>query len=345
MLPSEQGFGARRPLGRTGLEVTCYGLGSAPLGGLLGAVEEEAALATVEAAWEAGIRFFDTAPLYGHGNAEHRLGRVLAGQPRDEFVLATKVGRLLRRGAPPDPTQQHEGQPFYRGVPDPDVNPVRDYSAAGVRRSIEESLGRLGLDRVDIAHVHDPEDYYAQARDEAIPALCELRDQGQIRAVGVGMNIASVPARLVQETDLDCVLIAGRYTLLDQSALAELLPRCLDRGVGVIVGGVYNSGVLANPEADDATYDYVPVSAEVRERARQLRDLCRRYGVPLKAAAVQFPLAHPAVSNVLLGARSVDELAENRRLAETEIPHELWAELVERGLLPDAAPLPRHGGT
>lgn len=343
--PPVQGMGARRSLGRSGVEVTCCGLGSAPLGGLLGVVSEDAALATIDAAWDAGVRFFDTAPLYGHGTAERRLGRALNGRPRDDFVLATKVGRLLRRGAPPDPTQQHAGQPFYRGLSDREINPVLDYSADGVRSSIEESLDRLGLDRVDIAHVHDPDDYYEQTRDETIPALCEMRDEGLIRAVGVGVNMAAMPARLVTETDLDCVLIAGRYTLLDQSAADELLPRCVERGVGVIIGGVYNSGILANPDADDATYDYVPAPAEIRERAQRLNEVCRRHDVPLKAAAVQFPLAHPGVSSILLGTRSVDELVENQQLIEQEIPVRLWADLVDEDLLPGTVPIPKPAGT
>lgn len=321
------GLGDYRPLGRSGLEVTRYGLGCAPLGGLLEAVADDQAMATIDAAWNAGIRLFDTAPLYGHGTAERRLGRALRNRSRDDYVLATKVGRLLRKGAPPDPTQQHDGRSLYRGLPDPDVNPVQDYSADGVRRSIEESLDRLGLDRIDIAHIHDPDDYYEQVRDETVPALCALRDEGVIQAVGLGMNRAGLPARLVAETDLDCVLIAGRYTLLDQSAADELLPRCLDRGVGVIVGGVYSSGILADPEAENATYDYVPASVEIRERARQLAGICHRHGVPLAAAAVQFPERHPAVSSILFGARSAGEVVDNERHVAQELPPRLWSEL------------------
>lgn len=328
------GLGGNRALGRSGVEVTRFGLGCAPIGGLLEAVADDQAMATIDAAWNAGVRLFDTAPLYGHGTAERRLGRALRNRDRDDYVLATKVGRLLRTGAPPDPSQQHDGRPFYRDLPDPDVNPVQDYSADGVRRSIEESLERLGLDRIDIAHIHDPDDYYEQVRDETVPALCALRDEGVIRAVGLGMNQAGLPARLVAETDLDCVLIAGRYTLLDQSAADELLPRCLDRGVGVIVGGVYSSGILADPDAENATYDYVPAPVEIRERVRHLSESCRRHGVPLAAAAVQFPAHHPAVSCVLLGARSAGEVVDNERLVAQELPARLWPELGVR--MPEA---------
>src|SRR5205823_3176935 len=286
----------RGQLGTTPLEVTRLGLGTAPLGGLFEEVADDEAHRVVEAAWKAGIRFFDTAPLYGHGLAELRLGAVLSSKPRDEFVLATKVGRLMRAGAPPEPGQA------YKGVPP--VNPVYDFSYDGVMRSVEESLARLGLDRVDVLHIHDPDEHYEQALNGAYRALDRLRAEGTIGAVGAGMNQAEMLVRFAREAEFDCFLVAGRYTLLDQSALAELLPLCLERGIAVILGGVYNSGILADPRPG-ATYDYSVAPPELLERARRIAAVCERNNVPLKAAALQFPLAHPSVTSLLLGARSI----------------------------------------
>ncbi|MCC5948034.1 MAG: aldo/keto reductase [Nitriliruptoraceae bacterium] len=335
---ADVGVGARVSLGRSGVQVSRFGLGTAPLGGLLRPVETQAAQDTVAAALDAGFGMFDTAPLYGFGEAERRLGRILAGRPLDDLVIATKVGRLIERGAPPDPSQIHQGRSFWPAG-DPEVNPVRDYSAAGVIRSLEESRARLGIDRIDIAHVHDPEDHEDQARDEAIPALCELRARGQLRAVGIGVNETALPTRLIA-TGVDCLLIAGRYTLLDQSALDELLPAAIDHEVGIIAGGVYNSGVLADPFGAEPTYDYLPASAAIVDRARRIHDICHAHGVPPLAAALQFPLGHPAVRSVLIGARSVAELEENRRLATLSIPTDVWEHLQAEGLLRGDAPLP-----
>jgi len=328
----------RIALGTTGLAVTRLGLGTAPLGGLFAPVTDAGARRTAERAYAAGLRFFDTAPLYGHGLAEERLGRALGGKPRSEFVLATKVGRLLRAGAPPDPSQFHDGKPFYK-VTSP-LNPVFDFTYDGVMRSVEESLRRLGLDRLDILHIHDPDEHYVEALRGAYPALDRLRSDGAIAAVGVGMNQTEMLARLARAARFDCFLVAGRYSLLDQTALRELLPLCLERRIAVIVGGVYNSGILADPRAG-ATFDYVPAPAGVIERAQRLQAACRRHGVPLKAAALQFPLGHPAVASVLIGCRSAGEVEENVRLFRTEIPTELWEQLRRDGLIPEAAPGPR----
>src|SRR5439155_1676860 len=229
----------RFPLGKTSLQVTRLGLGSAPLGGLFEAVTDDEAHRVVEAAWRAGIRFFDTAPLYGHGLAEHRLGMVLKTKPRHEFVLATKVGRLLRRDAPPEPGQA------YKGVPP--LNPVFDFSYDGVMRSVEESLTRLGLDRVDVLHIHDPDDHFDEALTGAYRALDRLRTEGSIRAVGAGMNQSEMLVRFAREANFDCFLLAGRYTVLDRSGAAELLPLCAERRIAIIAGGVFNSGILADP--------------------------------------------------------------------------------------------------
>jgi D-threo-aldose 1-dehydrogenase len=321
----------RVPLGRTRLSVTRLGLGSAPLGGLFQAVDDAEAVRVVERAWDAGIRFFDTAPLYGHGLAETRLGTVLKHKPRDEFIFASKVGRLLRADVQPEPGQS------YRGVPL--VNPVFDFSYDGVMRSFEESLDRLGLDRIDILHIHDPDDHFSEAVDGAYRALAHLRAQGVIKAIGAGMNQAEMLMRFAGEGDFDCFLLAGRYTLLDQVGLKELLPECEKRGIAIIAGGVYNSGILADPKPG-AYYNYRTAPAELVERAQRIRDVCTRHGVPLKAAAVQFPLGHPAVSSVLVGCRSVEEVDDNIQMFGHEIPPALWQDLEAEGLISAGAPTP-----
>lgn len=303
------------PLGRSGVEVTWLALGCAPLAGLYAPVGEDAARATVDAAWDAGIRAFDTAPRYGLGLSERRVGAALRERPREEFVLSTKVGRLLEpRTGPPDPQ-------FPGGLP---FQPRFDFSRDGIRRSLEASLERLGLERVDVALIHDPDDHMDEALREAYPALEELRAQGLVRAIGAGMNQAPALTRLVRDADLDCVLLAGRYTLLDRSAADDLLPACLERGVAVIAGGVLNSGILAG----GATYDYAPAPSALLERARRMAATCERHGVALTAAALQFPLRHPAVASVLVGARSAAEVAEDARLFTHPVPEELWEKLI-----------------
>ena len=308
----------RVPFGRTRLRVTQLGLGSAPLGGLFEVVTQDEAHRVVDAAWGAGVRFFDTAPLYGHGLAEQRMGDVLRTKPRDEFVLATKVGRLLRADAPPEPGQA------YVGVPP--VNPMFDFSYDGVMRSVDESLARLGLDRIDILHIHDPDDHYEQALHGAYRALDTLRSEGTISAVGAGMNQAEMLARFARDANFDCFLLAGRYTLLDRIGAQELLPLCVERGIAVVAGGVFNSGILADPKAD-AHYNYRPAPPELIRRALELKAVCERHGVDLKAAALQFPLRHPAIPVVLTGPRSVAELEENIRMFEAPIPDDLWQEI------------------
>jgi D-threo-aldose 1-dehydrogenase len=307
----------RVPIGTTGVSVTRLGLGLAPIGGLYAPVSEEQAAATVERAWELGIRYFDVAPLYGNGLSERRAGAVLADRPRDEFTLSTKVGRLLRPGGTHD--QSIWAEPA-------DVAPVFDFSAAGVLTSYSESLDRLGLKRAEILHVHDPDHHFAQAVGEALPALVSLREEGRIGAVSVGMNQTAMLAEFVRTGALDCVLVAGRYTLLDRSAADELLPLCAARGVSVIAAGVFNSGVLADPRPG-ATYDYGPADAALLARARAIQAICERHRVPLRAAAIQFPLTHPAVSCVLVGARSPEEAEDAVALAAVEIPPQLWADL------------------
>jgi len=286
------------------------GLGTAPIGGLYSEVSDEDAVAVVERAWDLGVRWFDTAPLYGSGLAEHRLGKVLRHKPRDDFVVSTKVGRLLR-----------PGESEWHGAPP--LEAYFDFSYDGVLHSLEDSLARLGLDRVDVVFVHDPEDHQDEALAGAFPALARLRDEGVVRAIGFGMNYVEPLVRFAREADPNCLLVAGRYTLLDRSAAHELLPLCEERGIEVLVGGAFNSGVLA----DGDTYDYAPAPPEVRDRVATLRETCSRFDVPLAAAAVQFPLRHRAVRTVLVGCRSVAELEEDVALFERELPDALWAEL------------------
>jgi D-threo-aldose 1-dehydrogenase len=285
----------------------------------------------VDRSWQAGIRFFDTAPLYGNGLAEERLGKVLRERSRGDFVLATKVGRLLRADAPPEPGQ------VFRGAPP--MNPMFDFSYDGVMRSFEESLIRLGMERIDVLHIHDPDNHFNQALEGAYRALDSLRDDGLISAVGAGMNQVEMLTRFAREADFDCFLLAGRYTLLDQTGGDELLPLCLERGVAIIAGGVYNSGILADP-TPGTHYNYQPASPELLERAQRIAGVCSRHGVPLKAAAIQFPLGHPAVKSVVIGCRSAAEVEENVRMFETPIPSQLWEELKAQHLLPAEAPVP-----
>ncbi|WP_182880028.1 aldo/keto reductase [Microbispora triticiradicis] len=293
-----------------------YGLGTAPLGGLFAQVDEEQAERTLAAAWAAGIRYFDTAPHYGTGLAEERLGRFLRGLPgggAGEAIVSTKVGRVLVPGE-----GEEDGFPgrtqYVR---------VRDYSRDGVLRSLEDSMRRTGLDHFGAVFVHDPDEHWEQAAGEAFPALAELRDQGVVGAIGAGMNQTAMLTRFVRETDVDVVLVAGRYTLLDRSAEEELLPECARRGVAVVVGGVFNSGVLAG----GGTYDYAAAPPEVLDRAREMARVCESYGVPLPAAALRFPHRHPAVDTVLIGARSAEEITEDLELAAADIPDALWDDL------------------
>ena len=311
----------RRRLGRTAVEVTELGLGTAPLGNLYAAVADDVAAATVDAAWDAGVRYFDTAPHYGLGLAETRLGAALAGRPRAEFTVSTKVGRLLEPN--PAPTGSDLERNLF-AVPD-DLVRRRDYSGDGVRRSLESSLLRLGLDRVDVALVHDPDDDLEQAITEAIPALVALRDEGVVGAVGVGMNQWAAELEVVRRCDVDAVMLAGRWTLLDRTG-APLLAECVERGVSVVAAGPFNSGLLARPEPpDDATFDYRPAPDSAVARARELAAELRAFGVELPQAALHFPLRHPAVACVVTGLRTPAEVDEAAARLATPIPDAAWA--------------------
>jgi D-threo-aldose 1-dehydrogenase len=311
-----------RQLGRSSAYVTELSFGGAAIGNLFTAVSDDDARAAIDAAWDGGIRTFDTAPHYGLGLSERRLGDALRHRPRDDYVISTKVGRLLEPGGP-------------AGGADPEgfAVPARyvrrwDFSAAGVLRSLEASLDRLGLDRIDIVLIHDPDDHGEQALREAYPAIERLRGQGAVRAIGAGMNQAAMLTRFVTQTDVDAVLVAGRYTLLDRSAGRDLLPAALRRGVSVLAAGVFNSGVLASPVAG-ATYDYRAAPRELIDRARLLARTCERFGVPLRAAAARFPLTHPAVASVLIGARNAAEITDALRLRAVDIPAALWDRLAD----------------
>ena len=319
-------------IGATGVFVTRIGMGGAPIGGLYTAVEAATAVETIRRAHQLGIGYYDTAPLYGSGRSEMLFGDALETIPRGDYVLSTKVGRLLEPVA---------GQPESDQFVDlPSLEPTYDYSRDGVLRSIDESLARLRLDRVDVVMIHDPDDHFEQARDEAFPALYELRSQGVVGAVGAGMNQWQMLARFAREADPDCFLLAGRYTLLDQSGLEELMPLCVERGIGIVLGGPYNSGILASDLSDETTFDYLPAPREVVERARRIKDVCDRHGVPLKAAALQFGLAHPAVAATIPGARSIAEIEENLGMAGHPVPADLWGELRAEGLIHADAPAP-----
>ena len=317
-------------IGETVVEVTRLGFGGAPLGGWPAAIDEATATATVDTAWDLGVRYFDTAPYYGYGQSERWLGAALRRHPRDEYVLSTKVGRLVRPAA-------NGGPRFFDTGTTDDV--ITDYSADGARRSIDESLERLGVDRIDIALVHDPDGRLDEAVDGALRGLLALRDEGVVRAIGAGMNDAGALAYLARRADLDCILLAGRYTLLDQVGMEELLPLAVERGISIIAGGVFNSGVLAAP-GTGAMFDYLPADRGVVERAVAIAEVCARHDVAVQAAALQFPLAHPAVATVVTGVRSPGEIRQNDAWSRVAIPVGLWDDLRAAGLLSHDAPTP-----
>lgn len=319
------------------------GLGGAPLGNLFDAVSDGQARQLVDAAWRSGCRSFDTAPHYGHGLSEHRLGAALRGHAPADFVLSSKVGRLLTPDAAA-PRAQHGYV---------DILPFRqawDFSASGTRRSVEDSLQRLGLARLDVAYVHDPDaathgtnapKVLRQVLDETLPALRQLQQEGLIGAIGLGTNDVDVVLQVLARADLDVLMLAGRYSLLDHAALPELLPQCMARGVRVALGGVFNSGILAiGTRGGAATFDYAPAAREWLERTARIESVCDAFGVPLRAAALQFPLAHPAVDIVMLGARKVAEWEDAQAMLRHPVAPEFWAALQAQGLIPLEAPTP-----
>lgn len=308
-----------------GLRLSEVGLGAAQFGNLNRVTTDEASASAVDAAWDLGLRYFDTAPHYGIGVSERRLGAALRGRDRDSFVLSTKVGRVLV----PTPERAAAGESDGHDFHTPATHRREwDFSRDGILRSVEESLERLGLDRIDIAYLHDPDEHWEDASTSGVDALVELRDQGVVRAIGAGMNQSAMLTEFVRRTDVDVVMVAGRYTLLDRTAAEDLLPLALERGVAVVAAAVYNSGLLSRAEVpEDARFDYAQAPPEVIGRARAMAEVCARYGVTLPDAAVQFPLRHPAVASVVVGTRTAEQVASSVARAERDIPDALWDDL------------------
>jgi D-threo-aldose 1-dehydrogenase len=327
----------KRSLGRTSVEVTVLGLGCATLGGHRVPVTREEAQAIVRAAWAGGVRYVDCAPFYGYGQAERCVGDVLREMPRDEWVLSTKVGRLLRARA-----QEPATEPYRHPLP---FNTAFDYTYDGVMRAFEDSLQRLGLARIDVLYAHDigagqhreahPE-VMRIFRDSGYRALDKLRHEGLIRAIGIGVNESDVLLEAMEWGDWDAFLLASRYTLLEQGSLDDLLPRCVRSGISIVVGAVHNTGILAGRDS----WNYRPAPPEIAARVNAIQAVCDHHEVPLIAAALQFPLAHPAVSAVLPGPRNVQEMEENSDLLRYPIPAALWADLKNEKLLHPGAPTP-----
>lgn len=333
----------RRRLGRSGLMVTEIGLGGSPLENRSSPISEAAADAVVQRAWDAGIRYFDTVPLYGHGLAEARLGHGLRWQPRDEFVISSKVGRLLK----PAPRNSIDFGPWADGLP---FTCHFDYSYDGTMRAFEDSLQRLALERIDIAFIHDCDVFthgvegqrlaFKAAMDGCYKALVQLRNQGVVKAIGVGVNEWQVCHAALEQGDFDCFLLAGRYTLLEQDALDEFLPLCEKRGAAVVIGGGLNSGILATGAVSGAKYDYAPAPESIMDKVRKIEAVCTEYRVPLAAAAMQFLLAHPAVASHVPGTRTVQQMDRNLAWASHPIPGEFWQDLKRQRLLRQDAPVP-----
>ena len=309
---------------RVDLELTRLSLGTAPLAGLFKSVDVSDSDQLIHTALDNGMSYFDTAPLYGHGLAEERLGRILKTVTKP-FVLETKVGRVLNWVEKADPV------PWFPDA-DPHMQPVFDYSADGIKRSLDESLKRLGVDHIDIALMHEAENYIPQAINTAYPVLADLKRQGIIKAVGIGINFCDAAVEIMKSVDLDIVLLAGRYTLLDQSAQNKLLPYALERKVDITIGGVFNSGVLADPKPG-ATFEYLPASDEITKKAQDIGAFLKKLGIPLTAAALQFPLRHPAVTSVLTGSRNSRELLANVTDFDLELPEDIWNQLEDAGLI------------
>ncbi|WP_344873443.1 aldo/keto reductase [Nonomuraea antimicrobica] len=325
------GMKAKR-LGRSAVEVTELGFGGGPLGGLFAPLADDAAAEALAAAWEGGIRYFDTSPHYGIGHSERRIGEFLRQVPREQYVLSTKVGRLL---LPQDPAGRMDE--FFH-VPATHRR-VWDFSRDGIRRSVEDSLTRLGVDRFDVLFLHDAEEHFEAAFRDGYPALAELRAEGVVGAIGAGMYDTGMLTRLVRETDIDVVMLSGYYTLLHQSALDELLPACAERGISILAASIFNSGVLATPRpGPDARFEYRPASAEVLERAHRIADVCEDHGVTLPEAAMAFPLRHPAVAGIVVGMRSAEEVRRNLAASTSQAPERLWSDLVAAGLVDERAP-------
>ncbi|MGH6924364.1 MAG: aldo/keto reductase [Propylenella sp.] len=338
----------RRPLGGTGLEVSVLGLGGAPLGDLYERIPEERAIETIETAYDEGLRLFDTSPFYGFGLSEHRFGQVLRRKPRGDFVLSTKIGRILKRPG----TGSAERGVFVGGL---NFDPVFDYSYDGCMRSIEDSYQRLGLSQIDIALIHDADIWthgsaegferrFREAMDGAYRALDELRSAGIVRAIGTGLNEVEATLRFAKAGDFDCFLLAGRYTLLEQDGLDDLFPLAESKNFSILLGGPFNSGILATGATPGAKYNYRPAPPEIMERVGRIEKVSEAHRVPIAAAAIQFPLGHPRIASIIPGAVSPEEVRRNRELIAHRIPAALWDDLKREGLLLGSAPVPLAAG-
>jgi len=336
----------RRRVGKTQLEVTTLGLGGAPMGGFRATITDAEAVALTDTAYDLGVRYFDTSPFYGYGRSELRMGAALRNRPRESYVLSTKIGRILHAMKPGEQPPSD-----FRANGLPGFAPVFDYTYDGVMRSLEHSHFRLGISRIDIALVHDVDFWTIKDRavldqrfktvmDSGFRALDELRRAGVIGAIGVGINESDTSLRFIQAGDFDCMLLAGRYTLLEQGGLEAFLPECVKRNVSVILGGPYNSGILTGGVTDTATHDYSQAPASLIDKARRIEAICRRHGVALGAAAMQFPLFHPALCAVIPGALNATEVKQNVERLSAKIPSDLWSELKREKLLDPAAPTP-----
>jgi len=334
---------ARRKVGRTNCDVTVLGMGGAPLGNLFEILSDRQALETIEAAYGAGVGHFDMAPQYGHGVAEHRFGHLLRHKDRETFTLSTKVGRLLRPVARDQVKRGNWKRPL-------DFNIVHDYTYDGVMRSVEDSYQRLGMNQIDIALIHDVDvahhgdDYdakFKQAIEGAVPALTKLRDAGVIKAIGIGVNEVGPSVQFAKNAQLDCYMLAGRYSLLEQDGLDELFPLAQAQGFSFLIAGPFKSGILATGATKGATHDYRAASPEIVEKVNRIADICARHNTPLAAAAIQFPLGQPRVASVVTGAVRAGEITQNVDYMAHKIPADLWAELVHEGLLNPAAPTPQ----
>ncbi|MBC7463712.1 MAG: aldo/keto reductase [Actinobacteria bacterium] len=318
---------------RDRITLTKLGLGCAQFGNLFRETTDEACTDAVMESWNSGVRYIDVAPHYGLGLGERRVGQAIKSLPRGEIIISTKVGRVLVPS--PDTAHQQDEQGFV--VP-ADVKRVFDFSRDGIMRSFEDSLKRLAVDYIDILYLHDPDAHWESASTTGVQALIELRDQGVVKAIGAGMNQHEMLTRFVKETDIDLVMLAGRFTLLEQESLTELLPAALARNIGIVNVGVYNSGLLAKPRPDAGShYNYVPASTEVLARVNNIADVCEKYGVSLPEAALAYVQLHPAVCSVVLGARDGSQARENAVRFGKEIPAELWTELAQLGLIADPA--------